>query len=66
MTSNGSVDTSASPELDELHQRIDALRADLAVVDRQLRDAARKRPLLVLGVAVGIGFALGRAIGRAT
>jgi hypothetical protein len=66
MTSVGSVDTTgASPEVEELHQRIDALRADLALVDRQLRDAARTRPLLTLGIALAIGFALGRAVGRA-
>ena len=66
MTPNaGTIDTTAaSPELDELHQRIEALSADLALVDRQLRAAARSRPLLTLGLAVGIGFALGRIIGR--
>ena len=67
MTPNtGTMDTTAaSPEIEELHQRIEALRTDRALVDRQLRAAARSRPLLTLGIAVGIGFALGRIIGRA-
>jgi ElaB/YqjD/DUF883 family membrane-anchored ribosome-binding protein len=33
-------------------------------VDKFLRTAARERPLMTLGVALGIGYLIGRLVGR--
>jgi ElaB/YqjD/DUF883 family membrane-anchored ribosome-binding protein len=33
-------------------------------VDKFLRTAARERPLMTLGIALGVGYLIGRLIGR--
>ena len=46
------------------HQAVDQMKEKLQSVDKFLRTAARERPLMTLGVALGIGYLLGRLIGR--
>ena len=51
-------------EIDEMRQRILALRDDFSGVDKRLRAVLHERPLLALSVAVAAGFIVGRVIRR--
>jgi len=53
-----------SAEIEELRRRIEALRVDLAQVDRRLRVMVRQRPGLAVAAALFSGFVLGRIIRR--
>jgi ElaB/YqjD/DUF883 family membrane-anchored ribosome-binding protein len=65
--SSDTADTAAHDDGDELEQlshRIEALRADLAQVDRRARALFRQRPLVAVAASLAVGFLLGRAIRR--
>jgi len=51
-------------DLDALQAHADALRAELAEVDRRLRVLVREKPLIAVGIAVAAGFLLGRVLRR--
>jgi hypothetical protein len=51
-------------ELEELRQRIRALRSDWSRSDERIRRRLQQRPLLSVVVAVALGFVAGRVIGR--
>lgn len=42
------------------HEQLEAVRAELAAVDRRIREATRTQPLTVVAIALGAGFVLGR------
>jgi ElaB/YqjD/DUF883 family membrane-anchored ribosome-binding protein len=54
----------ASPDLDAVQARIDALRDDVADADKRLRAFVRERPFVAVGVAVAAGFVIGRLLRR--
>lgn len=65
MNAHGDAESdSTRAELAQLQERLDGLRRELAVADRRLRVAARQNPLLAVGVAVGVGYLLGRLLKR--
>jgi ElaB/YqjD/DUF883 family membrane-anchored ribosome-binding protein len=51
-------------DLDALQAHADALRAELADVDRRLRGLVREKPLVAVGLAMAAGFLLGRILRR--
>jgi len=51
-------------ELEQLRHRIEALRSDLAQVDRRARALLKQRPLVAVAASLAVGFLLGRAIRR--
>ncbi len=59
-----SRDGDASPDLDALQARLDALRDDFADADKRLRAFVRDKPLIAVGAAVAAGFLIGRILRR--
>ena len=45
-------------------EQLEAVRAELDAIDRQIRSMARTQPLTVVAVALAAGFVLGRIIRR--
>lgn len=53
-----------SMDLDELGRRIRELQDDIARADERLRVLVREQPFFAVGLAVAVGFLLGRAFRR--
>ncbi len=70
---NGGRERSATEQVREglrnvqgdMRERIDGLREYAEGVDSWIRTMARERPMLAIGLAVGLGFLVGRLASRA-
>ncbi len=68
MPTNGSRIEEATSKLEaqagRLGAQVDAMRDYAGTADEMIRSFARERPLAAIGIAVGIGFLLGRLAAR--
>jgi ElaB/YqjD/DUF883 family membrane-anchored ribosome-binding protein len=48
----------------EVREQMDRARDRLGQLDSQVRHVVREQPLVAVGVALGIGYALGRLLAR--
>ena len=56
----------AVPILDrpEVKERVEQVRGQLEELDVQVRRVVQERPLVAMGVALAVGYALGRLLAR--
>jgi ElaB/YqjD/DUF883 family membrane-anchored ribosome-binding protein len=48
----------------EVREQMDRVRGRLGQLDTEVRHLVREQPLVAVGVALGIGYALGRLLAR--
>jgi len=51
-------------ESPEVKEQVERVRGELEELDARLRRVVQERPLLAVGAAVAVGYALGRLLGR--
>jgi ElaB/YqjD/DUF883 family membrane-anchored ribosome-binding protein len=51
-------------ESPELKEQVERVRGELEALDARVRRVVQERPLLAVGAAVAVGYALGRLLGR--
>jgi len=61
---NNPIASTSLLESPEVKEQVERVRGELEELDAQLRRAVQERPLLAVGAAVAVGYALGRLLAR--